>query len=48
MNKTWIRIVVVIVVAAAVAFWVYFDKQRMQQTPEQQLDTTLNAMPAWQ
>jgi hypothetical protein len=39
---------VVAVVAAAVAFWVYFDKQRLQQDPEQQLDTTLNAMPAWQ
>jgi hypothetical protein len=25
-----------------------FDKQRLQQDPEQQLDTTLNAMPAWQ
>jgi hypothetical protein len=48
MNKTWIRIVLVTVIAAAVAFWVYFDKQRQQQTPEQQLDTTLNAMPAWQ
>jgi hypothetical protein len=48
MKKTWIRIVVVAVVAAAVAFWVYFDKQRLQQDPERQLDTTLNAMPAWQ
>lgn len=48
MNKTWIRIVVVVVLAAAVAFWVYFDKQRLQQNPAQQLDTTLNAMPAWQ
>jgi len=48
MNKTWTRIVVVTVLAAAVAFWVYFDKQRQQQTPEQQLDSTLNAMPAWQ
>ncbi len=47
MNKTWIRIVVVTLLAAVVAFWVYFDKQR-QHTPEQQLDTTLNAMPAWQ
>ena len=48
MRKTWTRIVVVAVIAAAVAFWVYFDKQRQQQNPEQQLDTTLNAMPAWQ
>ncbi|WP_368543557.1 topoisomerase II [Enterobacter soli] len=48
MNKTWIRIVVVVVLAAVVAFWVYFDKQRLQQNPAQQLDTTLNAMPAWQ
>jgi len=48
MNKTWIRIVVVVVLAAVVAFWVYFDKQRQQQSPEQQIDTTLNAMPAWQ
>ncbi|MHA1093721.1 topoisomerase II [Enterobacter ludwigii] len=47
MNKTWIRIVVVTLLAAVVAFWVYFDKQR-QHPPEQQLDTTLNAMPAWQ
>lgn len=47
MNKTWIRIVVVTLLAAVVAFWVYFDKQR-QHTPEQQLDSTLNAMPAWQ
>jgi hypothetical protein len=31
-------------VAAAVAFWVFFDRQR----PERQLDTALNAMPAWQ
>jgi hypothetical protein len=28
MNKTWTRIVVVASLAAAVAFWVYFDKQR--------------------
>ena len=48
MNKTWTRIVIVVIAAAAVAFWVYFDKQRMQRTPEQQLDTTLNTMPAWQ
>lgn len=47
MNKTWIRIVVVTLLAAVVAFWVYFDKQR-QPPPEQQLDATLNAMPAWQ
>jgi len=47
MNKTWIRIVVVTLLAAVVAFWVYFDKQR-QHPPEQQLDATLNAMPAWQ
>ncbi|MEG6043300.1 topoisomerase II [Enterobacter ludwigii] len=47
MNKTWIRIVVVTLLAAVVAFWVYFDKQ-CQHPPEQQLDTTLNAMPAWQ
>ncbi len=47
MNKTWIRIVVVTLLAAVVAFWVYFDKQR-QHTPEQQFDSTLNAMPAWQ
>jgi hypothetical protein len=31
--------------AAAVAFWVFFDRQR---APEQQMDTALNAMPAWQ
>lgn len=47
MNKTWIRIVVMTLLAAVVAFWVYFDKQR-QHPPEQQLDATLNAMPAWQ
>lgn len=47
MNKMWIRIVVVTLLAAVVAFWVYFDKQR-QHPPEQQLDATLNAMPAWQ
>ena len=45
MNKTWTRIVIVVVAAAAVAFWVFFDKQR---APEHQIDTTLNAMPAWQ
>lgn len=48
MRRTWMRIAVVAIVAAAVAFWVYFDNQRLQQGPEQQLDTTLNAMPAWQ
>ncbi|MEH0886435.1 topoisomerase II [Enterobacter sp. UNJFSC 003] len=48
MNKTWIRTIMVVVVAAAVAFWVFFDKQRQQHTPEQQLETTLNTMPAWQ
>lgn len=32
MNKTWTRIVIVVIAAAAVAFWVYFDKQRMQRT----------------
>ncbi|HCH0657740.1 TPA: topoisomerase II [Enterobacter asburiae] len=46
MNKTWTRTVMVVVVAAAVAFWVFFDKK--QQSPEQQLNTTLNEMPAWQ
>jgi hypothetical protein len=45
MNKTWTRIVMVVVVAAAVAFWVFFDRQR---APERQMDTALNAMPAWQ
>lgn len=45
MKKTWISTVVVIVAAAAVAFWVFFDRQR---APEAQIDTTLNAMPAWQ
>ena len=28
MNKTWTRTVMVVVVAAAVAFWVFFDRQR--------------------
>ncbi|ESN15800.1 hypothetical protein L370_01860 [Enterobacter sp. MGH 24] len=28
MNKTWTRIVIVVVAVAAVAFWVFFDKQR--------------------
>ena len=45
MKKTWISTVVVIVAVAAVAFWVFFDRQR---APEAQIDTTLNAMPAWQ
>lgn len=36
MNKTWIRIVVVTLLAAVVAFWVYFDKQR-QHTPNSSL-----------
>ena len=45
MKKTWISTVVVIVAAAAVAFWVFFDRQ---SAPEAQIDTTLNAMPAWQ
>lgn len=45
MNKTWTRIVIVVVAAAAVAFWVFFDKQR---APEHQIDTTLDAMPARQ
>lgn len=44
-EKTWISTVVVIVAAAAVAFWVFFDRQR---APEAQIDTTLNAMPARQ
>ncbi|HHA1916773.1 TPA: topoisomerase II [Enterobacter asburiae] len=46
MNKTWTRNVIVVVAAAAVAFWVFFDKK--QQSPEQQLNTALNEMPAWQ
>ncbi len=32
MNKTWTRIVIVVVAAAAVAFWVFFDKQRAPNT----------------
>ena len=48
MKRAWKPIVIVAVLAAAVACWVYYDKQRMQQTPEHQLDTTLNSMPAWQ
>jgi len=38
----------VAVISAAVAFWVYYDKQRLQNTPDHRLDTTLNAMPSWQ
>ena len=45
MNKTWTRIVIVVVAAAAVAFWVFCDRQR---APERQMDNALNAMPAWQ
>ncbi|MBT1827739.1 topoisomerase II [Enterobacter bugandensis] len=45
MNKTWTRIVIVVFAAAAVAFWVFFDRQR---APERQMDNALNAMPAWQ
>ena len=45
MKKTWISTVIVVVAAAAVAFWVFFDRQR---APEQQMDAALNAMPAWQ
>lgn len=48
MRRTWKPIVAVAVLAAAVAFWVYYDKQRLQHTPEYRLDTTLNSMPAWQ
>ena len=48
MKRAWKPIVIVAVLAAAVACWVYYDKQRLQQNPEQQLDTTLNSMPAWQ
>lgn len=47
MRRVWTRIVVVAVVAAAVAVWVYYDKQRLQNTAENRLDTTLNAMPSW-
>ena len=42
MNKTWTRIVIVVIAAAAVAFWVFFDRQRA----ERQMDNALNAMPA--
>ncbi|MDU3995974.1 MAG: topoisomerase II [Enterobacter sp.] len=45
MNKTWTRIVIVVIAAAAVAFWVFFDRQR---APERQMDNVLNEMPAWQ
>lgn len=45
MNKTWTRIVIVVIAAAAVAFWVFCDRQR---APERQMDNALNAMPAWQ
>lgn len=48
MRRAWTPMVVVAVIAAAVAFWVYYDKQRLQSTPEHRLDTTLNAMPSWQ
>ncbi len=48
MRRAWTPIVAVAVISAAVAFWVYYDKQRLQNTPEHRLDTTLNAMPAWQ
>ncbi|MBE3479500.1 topoisomerase II, partial [Enterobacter cloacae complex sp. P13B] len=36
MKKTWISTVIVVVAAAAVAFWVFFDRQR---APEAQIDT---------
>lgn len=48
MRRAWTRIAVVAVISAAVAFWVYYDKQRQQNTPEHRLDTVLNAMPSWQ
>lgn len=48
MRRAWIRIAGVAVISAAVAFWVYYDKQRQQNTPEHRLDTVLNAMPSWQ
>ena len=28
MNKKWTRIVSIVIAAAAVAFWVFFDRQR--------------------
>ncbi|MFK3708955.1 topoisomerase II [Leclercia adecarboxylata] len=48
MRRAWTRIAVVAVISAAVAFWVYYDKQRQQNSPEHRLDTVLNAMPSWQ
>ncbi len=48
MRRAWTRIAMVAVISAAVAFWVYYDKQRLQYTPEHRLDTVLNAMPSWQ
>ena len=48
MRRAWTPIVAVAVISAAVAFWVYYDKQRLQNTPDHRLDTTLNAMPSWQ
>ncbi len=30
MNKTWTRTVMVVVVAAAVAFWVFFDSSALR------------------
>lgn len=48
MRRAWTRIAVIAVISAAVAFWVYYDKQRLQNTPEHRLDTVLNAMPSWQ
>ena len=48
MRRAWTRIAMVAVISAAVAFWVYYDKQRQQNTPEHRLDTVLNAMPSWQ
>ncbi|MDK4744703.1 topoisomerase II [Leclercia adecarboxylata] len=48
MRRAWTPIVAVAVISAAVAFWVYYDKQRLQNTPEHRLDTVLNAMPSWQ
>lgn len=48
MRRAWTRIAVVAVISAAVAFWVYYDKQRQLNTPEHRLDSVLNAMPSWQ
>ena len=28
MDKKWTRIVIIVIAAAAVAFWVFFDRQR--------------------